>query len=152
MSDTMLLLLIFGFIVAVFAAVMLSMGRTYGRVLNPAKRIARMTDPVEGTLAVTAVPTMNTETVFQKGRLTGILSAEGIAAHAAQTEMVMTTDRWPVVGQSLPVVVDRARPSDWVIPWGRAVRPEEHALAEAERIAAAVRADASRPVPDSPPR
>lgn len=64
----------------------------------------------------------------------------------------MITDRWPVVGQSLPVVVDRARPSDWVVPWGRVGLPEEHALAEAERIAAAVRADASRPAPDSPPR
>lgn len=142
MSDSVLLFLIVGFIVAVFAAVVLSMGRTLGRVLNPARRIARMTDPVEGTLVVTAVPTMNTETVFQKGKLTGILSAEGIASHAAQTEMVMMTDRWPVVGQMLPVVVDRARPSDWVVPWGRVGSSEEHALAEAERIAAAVRADA----------
>ena len=152
MSDTMLLLFVIGFIVAIVAAVILSMGRTFGRVLNPAKRIARMTDPVEGVLVVTAVPAMNPETVFQKCKLTGILSAEGIAAHAAQTEMTMTTDRWPVVGQSLPVVVDRAHPSDWVVPWGRVGSSEEHAFAEAERIAAAVRADASRPAPDSPPR
>ncbi|HKR24591.1 MAG TPA: hypothetical protein VJS15_04995 [Allosphingosinicella sp.] len=152
MSDTMLLLLVIGLVVAIVAAVILSMGRTFGRVLNPAKRIARMTDPVEGTLVVTAVPTMNVETIFQKGKLTGILTAEGIAAHAAQTEMVMKTDRWPVVGQTLPVVVDRARPSDWVVPWGRVGSSDEHALAEAERIAAVVRDDASRAAPDSPAR
>ena len=142
MSETISLLLVLGFIIAVVAAVFLSMGRTFGKVLNPKKRIARMTDPVEGTLVVTAVPTMNTETIFQTCALTGILSAEGIDPHAAQTVMTMSTDRWPVVGQTLPVVVDRARPSDWVVPWGRVGSSEGHALAEAERIAAAVRADA----------
>ena len=73
MSDTLTVFLVIGFIVAVVAFVILSFGRTLGRVLNPKKRIARMTDPVEGTLVVTAVPTMNTETTFQKGTLTGIL-------------------------------------------------------------------------------
>lgn len=137
MSDTLTVFLVIGFIIAVVAFVILSFGRTLGRVLNPKKRVARMTDPVEGTLVVTAVPTMNTETMFQKGTLTGILSVDGIAAHAAQTEMTMSTDRWPVVGQTLPVVVDRARPSDWVVPWGRVGSSEEHALAEAKRIAEA---------------
>lgn len=145
MSDTMMLLLILGFIVVVVAAVGLSMGRTQMRVLDPAKRIARMADPVEGRLVVTAVPAMNVETVFQKGKLTGILTAEGVDSHAAQTEMTMITDRWPAVGQTLPVVVDRARPSDWVVPWGRVGSPEDHALAEAERIAEAVRAGAASP-------
>ena len=58
----------------------------------------------------------------------------------------MSTDRWPVVGQTLPVVVDRARPSDWVVPWGRVGSSEKHALAEAERIVAATQP------PDLPPR
>jgi hypothetical protein len=142
MSDSVLLFLIFGFIAAVFAVIVLSVWRTDRRVLNPARRIARMTDPVEGTLIVTAAPAMSTEAIWQSRVLTGILSAQGIEPHAAQKEMLMTSDRWPVVGQSLPVVVDRARPSDWVVPWGRVPRQEGHALAEAERIAAAVRADA----------
>lgn len=105
------------------------------RALHPSARIRRMADPVEGLLAVSTVPEGHLEAAWVRSRLAGTLSADGVAPRAVEKSMSMPRNRWPLAGRPLPVMVDRANPADWVVPWGRIPKHDRRDMDEADRLA-----------------
>jgi hypothetical protein len=93
-----------------------------------------MKDPVRGVFRVTGWYDAHPHSDPPGTRLTGVITAPGIPAFAAEHK-VDGRGRWGGVDE-LPVLVDRADPSRFAIMWGE-VRPvswrdQEHARAQAE--------------------
>jgi hypothetical protein len=99
-----------------------------------------MTDPVPGTMLVTAASMPSRNAVFHMSRITGVVSAEGVPPTAVQYNGLIRTALWPSPGRQLPVIVDRADPRRFAIQWDQAVTSEASALGQAEALAAAMRA------------
>jgi hypothetical protein len=93
-----------------------------------------MKDPARGVFRVTGWYDAHPHSDPPGTRLTGVITAPGIPAFAAEHK-VDGRGRWGGV-EELPVLVDRADPSRFAILWGE-VRPvswqdQEHARAQAE--------------------
>lgn len=99
----------------------------------------RMKDPVSATLQVTAI----SEPVFDgtdcTAQLTGVISGDGIEPRAVQRKGMIAVARWPKVGDRLPVLMDRANPKLIFLDQTNVSVSGEAALAEAERLAAAMK-------------
>lgn len=117
--------------------VVVRMGRLGGNAASAAKSMA---DPVPGTLLVTAATLPSQRALFAAGRVTGVISAEGVEAFAVQHSGLMKTSNWPRPGQQLPIVVDRADPRNFAIEWDKVQNTADAALDNAEALAAAMRA------------
>lgn len=101
--------------------------------------VGQMTDPVPGTLLVTASAMPSRRALFHMTRITGVISADGIEAVAVQFSGLIRTSKWPSPGETLPVTVDRADPQRFAIEWDRMANSGEQALSQAEAIADAMR-------------
>ena len=99
-----------------------------------------MADPVPGTMLVTAASMPSRNAIFHMTRITGVVSAEGVAPTAVQYSGLIRTALWPSPGRQLPVIVDRADPRKFAIQWDQAGTNETSALGQAEAVAAAMRA------------
>ena len=102
--------------------------------------VEAMADPVPGTMLVTAASMPSRNAVFHMSRITGVVSAEGVAPTAVQHNGLIRTALWPSPGRQLPVIVDRADPRRFAIQWDQVVTTEASALGQAEALAAAMRA------------
>jgi hypothetical protein len=102
--------------------------------------VAAMADPVPGTLLVTAAALPSRTALYHMTRITGIVSAEGVAPTAVQYSGLIRTASWPSPGSSLPVVVDRANPKNFAIEWNKVQGAADAALDNAEALAEAMRA------------
>ena len=105
-----------------------------------AARTAAMTDPVPGTMLVTAASMPSRRALFHMSRITGVVSGEGVEPTAVQYSGLIRTALWPSPGKQLPVIVDRADPRRFAIQWDEVGTSEASALGQAERLAAAMRA------------
>lgn len=77
----------------------------------------RMTDPVDGTLQLTSCSSGASDAMYSNCRMTGVVSAPGLAPTAVEHKCTAPTKKWPQPGQTLPVQVDRADPSRLQIRW-----------------------------------
>jgi hypothetical protein len=102
--------------------------------------VGAMADPVPGTMLVTAASMPSRNAAFHMSRITGVVSAEGVAPTAVQYSGLIRTSLWPSPGRQLPVIVDRADPRKFAIQWDQAGTSESSALGQAEALAAAMRA------------
>jgi hypothetical protein len=101
-------------------------------------RIARMADPADGTLSVTAAsyPPTDVSAAYASIRVTGVVQAPGLDATAVEHAGTAPVAKWPQPGVDLPVAVDRARPRDLVIRWDELPSARDTALAAAGAEAA----------------
>lgn len=104
------------------------------RVLSQ-HRTASMTDPVAGTLQVTAVSLPPFNATWSNYSVTGVISAPGLPPTAVQQRGMARVAQWPQAGIVLPVTVDRARPSRFVIDWDQVPSSGDRALAGASHLA-----------------
>jgi hypothetical protein len=102
--------------------------------------VGAMADPVPGTMLVTAASMPSRNAVFHMSRITGVVSAEGVAPAAVQFNGLIRTALWPSPGKQLPVIVDRADPQKFAIQWDQVGSSQASALDQAEALAAAMRA------------
>ena len=97
-----------------------------------------MRDPAEGTLQVVAVSASPETGVPAEGiRLTGVVRAPGVPPTAVEYRGGASAARWPQRGQLLPVIVDRASPTEAdrvVIDWDRVPTHLELAEQLAEQL------------------
>lgn len=75
----------------------------------------------------------------QMCRIDCVVEAPGIPAAAAQVTGLVKADRWPTVGQVLPVWIERTNASVVEILWGEVPDAATTARQLAEQIAAAKR-------------
>ncbi|HVQ08915.1 MAG TPA: hypothetical protein VMS43_10835 [Allosphingosinicella sp.] len=137
MGSILTQLVLVGVLILVVALVLIRVMRAGG---NAATVVKSMADPVPGTLLVTAAAMPDRGSAWHMTRITGILSAEGIAPRAVQFGGLVKTSLWPSPGQQLPVVVDRADPGSFAIEWDKVRGSGDVALDQAEKLAAAMRA------------
>lgn len=136
MITTLLTTLIVGGLL-VFVIYRISKARTGG---SSGTNVGAMTDPVPGTMLVTAASMPSRNAVFHMSRITGIVSAEGVEPTAVQFGGLIRTSLWPGPGKQLPVIVDRADPRKFAIQWDQIGSSQASALDQAETLAAAMRA------------
>jgi hypothetical protein len=129
-----------GLVILVTVGILVFVIKAIGRANNAGVAAAQMKMPVPGSLLVTAA-SMPTETaIYQSGRLTGVITAEGVDAVAVQLNGLFRSSKWPRPGQTLPVIVDRADPNRFAIDWDKVAEGTTDALNQAQQIAAAMRA------------
>ena len=63
----------------------------------------RMTDPVDGTLQLTSCSSGANDAMYSNCRMTGVVSAPGLAPTAVEHKCTAPTKKWPQPGQTLPV-------------------------------------------------
>jgi hypothetical protein len=118
------------------------------------RAIANMADPVRGT--ATVVSSSDYRTVLGPATsmsgawecsMTCVISADGVPAHSAHFDGDAPTARWPWPGIRLPITVDRADHSEWVVHWDEVPTAGEASQAAADTLAASMRGagDASQP-------
>jgi hypothetical protein len=141
MLDTVILVIVgvVLFLISLWLFLLLKAARDVRLGRNIEKARKRMKDPVDGTLAVTAVSAPSNEAVWSMAEITGILSGPGLEPRAAQRQGLVRTALWPTPGQVLPILVDRANPDVYFVIWARVKAGSETALDEAERLAAEMR-------------
>jgi hypothetical protein len=85
------------------------------------RHIARMTDPVAGTLRVTSAsyPPTGVNATYSNYHLAGVVQAAGLAPTAVEHSGLARVAKWPQPGSDLPVTVDRVRPDR---PWSYPTR------------------------------
>jgi hypothetical protein len=136
MITTLLATLIVGGLL-VFLIYRISRARTGG---SAGTDVGAMADPVPGTMLVTAASMPSRNAVFHMSRITGVISAEGVAPTAVQFGGLIRTSLWPGPGTQLPVIVDRADPKKFAIQWDQVGTSQASALGQAEALAATMRA------------
>lgn len=67
--------------------------------------------------------------------MTGVLSAPGMRSAAATFQGLVPTAKFPVAGQDLPVIMDRADPANFVIEWDKVAASAEKAMSRAQHLA-----------------
>lgn len=99
--------------------------------------VAKMADPVEGSLHVTACsyPPTDVSAMYANYRLVGVLQAEGLQPTAIEHNGMAKTANWPQLGSDLPVTIDRATPQNFVIHWDQVPDTRANAFADAQALA-----------------
>jgi hypothetical protein len=110
------------------------------------RAVADMTDPVRGT--ATVVSSSDYRPVLGSGvsmsgawecSMTCVIRADGVPATSAHFEGDAPTARWPWPGTELPITVDRAQQSAWVVHWEEVPTGREASQAAADALAASMR-------------
>src|ERR1700731_1650412 len=116
-----------------------------------------MSDPVRGSANVVSSTDYRPElgtAVSASGSwrctMTCVIQADGVPAHSVHYAGDAPTLRWPWPGTVLPVTVDRADPTDWVVHWDEVPTAGESNQAEADALAAAMRGQVPGIPPDRP--
>jgi hypothetical protein len=110
------------------------------------RAVASMTDPVRGTATVVSSsdyrPVLGSA-VSMSGAwecsMTCVIQAEQVPARSAHFDGDAPTARWPWPGTELPITIDRADPSDWVVHWDEVPTGREASQAAADTLAASMR-------------
>ena len=130
------LLLVFLLLIRIFRA---ARDVRLGRHVEKARK--RMKDPATGTLTVTGITPPSTEAVWAMAEITGVISAAGLEPCPIQRLGMLRTALWPKPGQTLPVLVDRAKPDSFVVEWTKVESGSEVAWNEAQRLAASMKTE-----------
>ncbi len=99
----------------------------------------RMTDPVRGTLHVSACTMPAEDSTSGNYNLDGVVSADGILPTAVNHSGLAKVRKWPAAGQDLPVTVDRADPTSLRIEWDEVPTGDERGAAAAALLAERMR-------------
>jgi hypothetical protein len=109
-------------------------------------KVERMRDPVRGTATVvsgsdyrdasTAAPS------WTGCSMTCVVQADGVPAQTShQRAMPAPTAKWPWPDTVLPITIDRAEPSEWVVHWEELRTATEVNNARADALASAMRGE-----------
>jgi hypothetical protein len=94
-----------------------------------------MRSPVDGTLRVTAV----TEPAFGAANssctIDGVVQVPGLAARPVQISGLAPNEKWPRVGEDLPITVDQANPTNRLIRWDEVPVRTDQGYAAAQQLA-----------------
>ncbi len=102
---------------------------------------ARMKDPVDGTAKIVSMTTASADATSSNYSMDRVVSGPGIEPTAVQhTGGMAPTDRWPSPGDEIPIVIDRANPSHFVIEWKKLPKWQIQSKLDAEALAAKMRA------------
>ena len=111
-------------------------------------RIDRMHDPVRGTATVVSssspIASVGEGVAAWNGcTLTCVLEAAGVNAQTAhERALTSPTNRWPYPNSVLPITLDRADPTSWVVHWGEMTTARQAGDSQAEALAASRRGEA----------
>jgi hypothetical protein len=71
-----------------------------------------MSDPADGMLQLTSCSAGAYDAAYSNCRMQGVVTAPGLAPTAVEHVCLAPTRKWPQPGQTIPVVVDRADPTE----------------------------------------
>lgn len=106
-------------------------------------RSKRMRDPVRGVARVAGV-LEPPHTVSATCKMTLVVQAEGVPPTPVEHSSAVRVERWPSIGQTLPVTVDRSDPRRLRVEWEEVPSGADQARERAERMAAEMRGDPDR--------
>ena len=96
----------------------------------------RMKDPVRGTAQLVACSRWSQPAVASNIVMNLVVSADGMPATPVEHECMCRQDRWPRVGQILPVTVDRADPGRLRVEWDELPSHADQIADQSQRLAA----------------
>jgi hypothetical protein len=71
------------------------------------------TDGLNGTLLVTGVSPRPDATGEHYVTISGVIDGPTLNEHAVYQRMVVNVDKWPTVGELMPVVYSQRNPDNW---------------------------------------
>jgi hypothetical protein len=95
----------------------------------------KMKDPVEGEFVLTGSSIAAPHAAYQTCSITGVISAPGMPTVPANYRGLVSTSKFPRAGQTLPVLVDRTDPENFVIQWAKVADGAEKAMSAAQALA-----------------
>ena len=110
------------------------------------EKVERMRDPVRGTATVVSSSDYRDSTTVAPSwtgcSMTCVVQADGVPAHSShQRAMPAPTAKWPWPETVLPITIDRAQQTEWVVHWEELQSAKEINNAQAEALAAAMRGE-----------
>jgi hypothetical protein len=99
----------------------------------------RMKDPVEGTVKVVGITTPDPTATETNYRLDGVISGPGIEPQAVVKHGMMSVGKWPQIGDTLPMTVDRSHPEHFVLHLENIATGHEQAAQRAQAMAVQMR-------------
>ena len=99
----------------------------------------RFKDPVDGTAQVVAAtaPADGT-TSYGNVSMTLVVQAEGIPTFSTEHGCMCRASRWPYPGATLPVTVERDKPTKLKVRWDEVATGKDQAQAQADAMVAAM--------------
>jgi hypothetical protein len=94
-----------------------------------------MSDPVAGVLRLSGCSGAPSGAKYGVCRMLGVVSGPGVGPVAVEHRCTTPVARWPQLGQSLPVTVDRADPTRIRVRWEEIPTNRERALRMAQQEA-----------------
>jgi hypothetical protein len=88
-----------------------------------------------GSLLVTGLASVNNEYSWQGIWITGVLTGLGMKPCAVLFEGRANSNKWPEMGQTLPVTMKQAEPSVVAILWDEVPDPKDVGLERAKKLA-----------------
>lgn len=98
----------------------------------------KLSDPVPGTLRVTACTVPDASATSANYNLDGVITAEGVPPTVVNHSGIAKARKWPSAGRELPVTLDRADPTSFRIEWDQVQTGDELGAASAARLAASL--------------
>jgi hypothetical protein len=109
-------------------------------------KVERMRDPVRGTATVVSSSDYRDSTTVAPSwtgcSMTCVVQADGVPAQSShQRAMSAPTAKWPWPDTVLPITIDRAQQSEWVVHWDELQPATEINNAQADALASAMRGE-----------
>jgi hypothetical protein len=120
-----------GFVVLIVLAV-IGAWRRKGRTK---RRLQKMRSPVDGTLRVTAVTEPAFGSAYSSCTIDGVVQAPGLATRPVQISGMAPNEKWPQVGEDLPITVDQANPTNRLVRWDEVPTRTDQGYAAAQQLA-----------------
>ena len=111
-------------------------------------KIERMRDPVRGTATVVSSSDFKDSAAVAPSwtgcSMTCVVQADGVPAKSShQRAMSAPTSKWPWPQTVLPITIDRAKQTEWVVHWEELQTAAEVNSAEADALASTMRGEPS---------
>jgi hypothetical protein len=109
-------------------------------------KVERMRDPVRGTATVVSSSDYKDSAAVAPSwtgcSMTCVVQADGVPAQSShQRAMSAPTAKWPWPGAVLPITIDRAQQTEWVVHWEELQPAAEINNAHADALASAMRGE-----------
>jgi Short C-terminal domain len=101
-------------------------------------RLKSIKDPVDGTLHVVSASMPPWNASASNYSLTGVIQTPGIPATTVTHSGMASTSKWPQPGSDLPVTVERANPTKFLIRWDQIDSSSTQATRAAEQLAQSI--------------
>jgi len=109
-------------------------------------KVKRMRDPVRGTATVVSSSDYRDSTTVAPSwtgcSMTCVVQADGVPAQTShQRAMTAPVAKWPWPEAVLPITIDRAQPTEWIVHWEELQTSTEINNAQADALANAMRGE-----------